>query len=64
MSQNCECRVDNPTESNELQGIFANKEIAEKGLGQLFITPNSSHFFNKTDFEQYLCNKNAIVIVR
>ena len=29
-------------------------EIVEKGLGLLFITPSSSHFFNETDFEQYL----------
>ena len=28
--------------------------MVEKGLGHLFITSNSSHFFNKTDFEQYL----------
>ena len=36
----------------------------EKGLGYLFVISNSSHFFNKTDFEQYLCNENAIVTVR
>ena len=40
------------------------KEIVEKGLGHLFITSNSSHFFNKTDFKQCLCTKNAIVTVR
>ena len=28
----------------------------EQGLGHLFITSSSSHFFNKTDFEQYLFN--------
>ena len=28
----------------------------EKGLEHLFITSRSSHFFNKTDFEQYLFN--------
>ena len=30
------------------------KRIVEKGLGHLFITSGSSHFFNKTHFEQYL----------
>ena len=30
------------------------KGIGEKYLGHLIITSNSSHFFNKTDFEQYL----------
>ena len=39
-------------------------EIEEKRLGCLFVTLNSSHFFNKTDFEQYLFNENAIVAVR
>ena len=34
--------------------LLANKGIVEKGLGYLFITSSSSHFFNKTDFEQYL----------
>ena len=35
-----------------------------KGLGHLFVTLNSSHFFNETDFEQYLLYENAIVAVR
>ena len=26
----------------------------EQGLGNLFVASSSSHFFNKTDFEQYL----------
>ena len=39
------------------------KEIVEKGLGHLFVALNSSHFFNNTDFEQYLFNENAIVTV-
>ena len=46
--------VANDTESNGLNGIFANKVIVEKGLGHPFITPNSFHFFNKIDFKQYL----------
>ena len=33
------------------------KRIVEKGLGHLFIISSSSHFFNKTDFEQYLFKK-------
>ena len=40
------------------------KEIVENGFGHLFITSSSSHFFNKTDFEQYLLSKNAIITVR
>ena len=64
MSQNCECWVDIDTESNGLNRIFVNKGNWEKGLGYLFVTSNSSHFFNKTDFEQYLFNENAIVTVR
>ena len=27
--------------------------IVEQGLGHLFITSNTSHFFNKTDLEHY-----------
>ena len=30
--------------------------IVEKGLGHVFIASSSSHFFNKTDLEQYLFN--------
>ena len=30
------------------------REIVGKGLGYLFIISSSSHFFNKTDFEQYM----------
>ena len=56
MSQNCEMQVGNGTESNGLTRIFANyKGNLEKGLGHLFITSSSSHFFDKTDFE--LLNK-------
>ena len=64
MSQNCECRVENSTESNELNRIFANKGNRGKRFGVLFVTSNSSHFFNRNDFEQYLFNENAIVTVR
>ena len=30
--------------------------IVEKGLGTLFITSSSPHFFNETDFESHLFN--------
>ena len=43
----------------------------KKGLGNLFITTSSSHFFNKTDFKQYLltitkntCIKNNCLVCR
>ena len=64
MLQNCVCRVDSGTELNGLNHISQIKKIVEKSLGHLFITSNSSHFFNKTDFMQYLFNENAIVTVR
>ena len=41
-------------ESNGLKRIFENKGMVEKGLGHLFSISSSSHFFNKTDFKQYL----------
>ena len=41
-------------ESIGLNRIFANKGNREKRFGHLFITSSCSHFFNKTDFEQYL----------
>ena len=31
-------------------------EIVQQGLGRLFITTSSSHFFNKTNYEQHLFN--------
>ena len=42
------------TESNGENSIFANKGNWGEILGQLFITSSSSHFLNKTDFEQDL----------
>ena len=58
MSQNCEMQgcqwyVWN---QNALKSIFAKKG---NGLWHLFITSNSTHFFNKTDFEQYLFKKKT-----
>ena len=46
------------TESNGVNRIFASKGIGEKYLGRLFVMSRSSHFFNKTDFEQYLFKQN------
>ena len=39
-----------------IKSIFADRGILEQGLGHLLITSTSSHFFNKTDLEQYLFN--------
>ena len=39
---------------------FRELGIVEKGLGHVFITSSSSHFFNKTDFEQYLFGWNRM----
>ena len=42
-----------------IKSIFANKEKNETRFrAPLCITANSSHFFNKTDFEQNVCNKH------
>ena len=40
------------TKLNVVNCIFANNE----NWGEIFGAPNSVHFFNKTDFEQYLFN--------
>ena len=52
------CRVANGIESNELNRIFAIKGNCEKFRGHLCITStlSSFHFFNKSDFKQYLFN--------
>ena len=54
------CRVVNCTESNGLNRIFVNKRNGGKGLEHLFITSKCSHFFNKTDFEQFLFKDNKV----
>ena len=43
----CQCYVVKPIKS-----ILAYKEIVEQGLELLFISSSSSHFLNKTNFEQ------------
>ena len=49
-------RVANVTDSNRLNLFSQKRKIMEQALGNLFIISNSSHFFNKTDLEQYLFN--------
>ena len=41
-------------ESNALNLFSQIREIVGQGLSHLFITSNTSHFFNKIDFEQFL----------
>ena len=45
-----------------IKTYFRFVKIVEKGLGHLFIISSGSHFFNQTDFEQYLLTitKNKI----
>ena len=41
--------------SQTYQIVFSHiRGLVEKGLGYLFITSSSFHFFSKTNFEQYL----------
>ena len=55
MSKNAKCSVAYGKKSNGLNRVFANKGYCGKRLGaSLYYTPSSSHFFNKTDLEQYL----------
>ena len=42
-----------------VKSIFANKGTVKQGLGQFCTASNSSHFFNKTDFELYLFKQNV-----
>ena len=44
-----------------IKKFFANKGTVEKDLGHLFITTSNSHFFNKSDFEQYFFEKKNFV---
>ena len=48
------CRLAKGTESIELNIFSRTRGRMEQGLGHLSITSSSSHFFNKTDLEQYL----------
>ena len=61
LHKSAKCRVANGTESNGLNRTSRIRGIVEKGLGHLFITSNSSHFFNKTDFEQCLFNLSWMI---
>ena len=42
------------------------KNCSKKFQGNLFVTSSSSHFFNKTNFEQYLFNMKYLkwVVIR
>ena len=53
-SRNSKRKVFNGTESNGLNLLSQIRGIVENGLGHLFITSSSSHFFNKTDLELYI----------
>ena len=44
-----------------LNCVFVNKENCGKIFGHLCITSSSSHFFNKTDFEQYFSEEVGFV---
>ena len=46
---------------NGLNPFLRIRGIVEQGWEQLFIISSSSHFFNKTDFEQYLVNEHCRV---
>ena len=39
---------------NDFNLFLQIRGIAEQDMGHFFITSSSSHFLNKTDFEQYL----------
>ena len=54
MSQNCEKQGCQWCVVKQTKKCFRIVEIVEKGMGHLLITASCSHFFNKTDFEQYL----------
>ena len=56
MSQKYVPRVATGTESNELNLVLQIRAIVELALGDLllYITSSSFHFFNETDFEEYL----------
>ena len=49
-----ERRVAKREESNGLNLYSRISKIVEQSLGHLLITSSSSHFFSKTDLEQYL----------
>ena len=59
MSQNCEMQSRQWYGVKRINHVFANKGNCGKSLGHIFITSSRSHFFNKTDFEQYLFNENC-----
>ena len=54
MSQNFEMQGCLWYESNGLNLILQTREIVRKGLGHVFITSSSSHFFNQSYVKPYL----------
>ena len=43
------------------KSIFVDKGMVEQSLVHLFFISRSSHFFNKTDFEQYFVIFNTAI---
>ena len=54
MSQNCKKQGCQWYVVKRIKTYFRIVENAGRGLGHLFIISSSSHFFNKTNFKQYL----------
>ena len=52
--------VINGTKLNELNVLSRIREIVKQGLRDLFIASSSSHFFNKTNHDQYLFKGGVI----
>ena len=54
MSWKSKCKIDSVTESKWWNLFSRIRRTVEQRLGHIFITPSSSHFFNKVYLEQYL----------
>ena len=65
MSQNCKMQNCQWYRENKLNHIFANMEVEEfwKKVWGTSPTSSSSHFFNKTNFEQYLFKCVSLVLL-
>ena len=59
MSQYCEMQGCQCYGVKRIKLYFRKQGIVEKSLGYRFITLSSSHFINKTDFEQYFFKHDA-----
>ena len=61
MSRNFETQVCQWYGVKQIKSFFADKGyVVKQGLGHLFITLNSSHFYNKTDLQQYFFKPKLI----